>query len=364
MRVEKVRSHTLEIPFREPVVSAARRWDRRRVVLLTITTDAGVEGVGEFAAPEPGGLGQTAGPRLAHELEGTHLADPVALEASLRRVDAWPFVGRVARSAVESALVDLLARAHGRSVAASLASDPAPAVAVNGLIGLGSVDTAVREAGSLVGRGFRCLKLKGGDEPVDDLVARIEAVRVAVGPAVDLRLDLNGSLEGRSATAVLERLAPADLEYVEQPIAPAAGGKAMAALRERSPVPIAADESVRDLRSARILLDAGAVDVLVVKPARVGGLRQGRSIVELAATAGVRVTVSTLFETGVGIAGALHLAATVPGEGAHGLATADLLESDLLEQHLSLHDGRMIVPGGSGLGVTLDPVAIERYRVG
>jgi len=138
--------------------------------------------------------------------------------------------------------------------------------------------------------------------------------------------------------------------------------EALAKLRWVGHVPIAADESVRDVGSARALLDSGAVDALVVKPARVGGLRQAGAIVELAGAAAVPVTVSTLFETGVGIAGALHLAATVPGVHAHGLATADLLETDLLATPLRVDDGRVAVPSGPGLGVSLDGGAIERYR--
>ncbi|RKY15338.1 MAG: o-succinylbenzoate synthase, partial [Planctomycetota bacterium] len=109
--------------------------------------------------------------------------------------------------------------------------------------------------------------------------------------------------------------------------------------------------------------DAGAVDALVVKPARVGGLRQAGAIVELAAAAGVPVTVSTLFESGVGLAGALHLAAVTPGVQAHGLATAALLESDLLREELVISHGRMTVPDGPGLGIELDEAALARYRV-
>lgn len=113
--------------------------------------------------------------------------------------------------------------------------------------------------------------------------------------------------------------------------------------------------------AARVLLDSGAVDALVVKPARVGGLRQAAAIIELATTASVPVTVSTLFETGVGLAGALHLAATAPGPQAHGLATADLLDSDLLVEPLPVSYGRMTVPESTGLGIELDLVALERY---
>jgi L-alanine-DL-glutamate epimerase-like enolase superfamily enzyme len=215
----------------------------------------------------------------------------------------------------------------------------------------------------LVDAGFGCLKLKAGNEPPGQLEERVAAVRAAAGPDVALRIDFNGALGSDTAALLLRTLAAFGLDYVEQPIPPAAGVEALARVREASGVRIAADESVRDLRSARALLDADAVDALVVKPARVGGLRQAGSIVELAAAADVPVTVSTLFETGVGIAGGLHLAAAVPGGQAHGLATAELLESDLLRQTLPVLGGRMRVPDGAGLGIQLDDVAIERYRI-
>lgn len=363
MRIEHVRVLTLAIPFREPIVSATHRWERRRVAIITLRTDSGLEGLGEFAAAEPGDLGEDVSARLVAALTGVHLGDPVTLEGALRLIDSWPFVGRVVRSAVESALVDLLARNRGRSVAATLTGHPAGHVPVNGLIGIRKPAAAAADAMELVRAGFGCLKLKGGVEPPGVLQERVAAVRDAVGPDVALRVDFNGALDSGTAVDVLRELAGYDLDYAEQPISPTAGARALARVRARSGVRIAADESVRDLRSARALLVADAVDALVVKPARVGGLRHAGGIVELATAAEVPVTISTLFETGVGIAGGLHLAAAVPGEQAHGLATAELLESDLLQRALAVDEGRMQVPGGPGLGISLDDVALERYRV-
>jgi L-alanine-DL-glutamate epimerase-like enolase superfamily enzyme len=235
-------------------------------------------------------------------------------------------------------------------------------VAVNGLIGRVSPEEAATQARALVGAGFGCLKVKGGGEPAHVIVARLSAVRAAVGAAVALRLDLNGSLDEAAAAHLLPDLARLELEHVEQPIPADAGLAALARLRASADTLIAADESVTGFDTARGLLDASAVDVLVIKPARVGGLPEAMRIVDLAAGAGTPVVVSTLFETGVGIAAALHLAATVPGERAHGLATAGLLASDLLARPLSIVHGRMVVPHGPGLGIDLDAAAVDRYR--
>ncbi|MEX1297336.1 MAG: mandelate racemase/muconate lactonizing enzyme family protein [Candidatus Limnocylindrales bacterium] len=363
MRIVRVEVEILEVPFREPVISGTQRWEQHRAGVLILRTDDGRKGLAEFPAPRPHDLGEDVSPRLIEVLTGIELSDPVAVEGTLRDIDTWPFVGRAARSAVESALIDLLARVSRQPIAEYLDRQARSDVAVNALLGMDQPEETAAQAAALVEDGFGCLKLKAGEEPDGALEARVRAVREAVGPDVALRLDFNGSLSADWAEDALAKVAPFDIEYAEQPIPPGAGAEALARLRWTGAVPIAADESVRDLGAARVLLDTGAVDALVVKPARVGGLRQARAIIDLAAAAEVPVTVSTLFETGVGLAGALHLAATVPGSQAHGLATAGLLESDLLETPLVISRGRMSVPVGMGLGVDLDRAALERYQV-
>jgi L-alanine-DL-glutamate epimerase-like enolase superfamily enzyme len=352
----------LDIPFREPVVSGAQRWEQHRAGILVLGTDDGRVALGEFPAPRPHDLGEDVSPQLVEVLTGLELADPVSVEGTLRQIDRWPFVGRAARAAAETALVDLLAQVGQRPVSTYLDHRAVEEVAVNALLGIDAPDETAAAAATLVEGGYRCLKLKAGEEPGGDIETRVAAVREAVGPEVALRLDFNGSLTSAAALAVLESVARFDLEYAEQPIPPVAGAEALAQLRRATIVPIAADESVREVGAARALLEARAVDALVVKPGRVGGLRQAAAIVELAADASVPVTVSTLFETGVGLAAALHLAAITPGAQAHGLGTADLLVSDLLVRPLEIRDGRMRVPAGPGLGVELDEAAVQRYR--
>jgi len=145
-------------------------------------------------------------------------------------------------------------------------------------------------------------------------------------------------------------------------------------------VPVAADETVVSLHAARELLEADAVDVLVVKPARVGGPAVVAEIAAMAAARGVPIVLSTLFETGIGIAAALAQAAALPDGAAgdpgasrvwptapdHGLATAGLLEHDLLLDGLPVTDGRMRLPSEpspGGLGIRLDERAVDRYQV-
>ena len=147
----------------------------------------------------------------------------------------------------------------------------------------------------------------------------------------------------------------------------------LAELRRRVRIPIAADEAAWSISAVRVLLAAEAVDVLVVKPARVGGPAAVTEIAERAAEHGIPVVIGTLFETGIGLAAGLAMAAQLPdvdgGPWAtppdHGLATAGLLDHDLLAEARRGEgpDARPRSAGSGGLGTVLDGRALERFTV-
>ena len=151
------------------------------------------------------------------------------------------------------------------------------------------------------------------------------------------------------------------------------GARAAARLRTLVGVPVAADEAVTSPEAARALVEEEAADALVVKPARVGGPGAVAEIASHAAAHGIPIVVSSLFETGIGLAAAIACAATLPDvpgwpaeERAHGLATAGVLEDDLLASPLVLEAGRIRAPfesGAGGLGILVDDAALERYGV-
>jgi L-alanine-DL-glutamate epimerase-like enolase superfamily enzyme len=360
MRVRAVRVDQLEIPFRVPFESADMTWRSRRLAILHLVGDD-LEGLGEIALEAPGGLPVPIPPGLLEVLVGVDVASPVALDRALVAIENGWTLGRAARSGAESAALDLAAQAAGTSLRSRLAGHARDRVWLNGLVGVDTPSAAAKAAKGLVKMGFRCLKLKAGGDTVE-LVA---AVRSAIGPEVGLRLDANGTWPERYAVQLIGELESFGLEYVEQPIPPSLGPAALARVRRAVDVPIAADESVTDPAAAAELMLAGAVDVLVIKPSRVGGPRQARRIVELATDLGVGVIVSTLFETGIGLSAALQVAATVPDrEAAHGLATSGMLASDLLVDGPVAEGGALNLTGGPGLGVQLDPEAVRAHLVG
>lgn len=153
---------------------------------------------------------------------------------------------------------------------------------------------------------------------------RVLELRERLGPDVRIRVDANGVWDVETAVAALTAMAGADLEFAEQPVA---GIDDLATVRRRVPMPIAADECVRSVEDAEKLRTLGAADVIVVKVQPAGGVRAALAIVAAAALPAV---VTSMFETSIGLAAGLALAAALPElPYACGLATLDQIDGDV-----------------------------------
>jgi O-succinylbenzoate synthase len=188
--------------------------------------------------------------------------------------------------------------------------------------------------------GCRTAKVKvadPGQTPADDL-ARVEAVRDALGPAGAVRVDANAAWDVDTAVARIRELDRVGLEYVEQPCPTLAD---LAALRRRVDVRIAADEGVR--RSADPLRAdlREACDVVVLKAQPLGGVRAALRVAE---AHGLPCVVSSALESSVGIAAGVALAAALPElPFACGLATVALFTGDVTSAPLLPVDGALPV---------------------
>jgi len=189
-------------------------------------------------------------------------------------------------------------------------------------------------------RGCRTAKVKVAEpgQTLDDDMARLQAVRDALGPDGSVRIDVNGQWSVDEAVRALEQLRWLDLEYVEQPCATV---EELATLRRRVDVPIAADESIRRAGDPLRVAAQDAADVAVLKVQPLGGVR---ACLRIAERIDLPVVVSSALETSVGIAAGVALAAALPSlPYACGLATVQLLETDVVDDPLLPVDGTLEV---------------------
>ncbi|MFE7190013.1 dipeptide epimerase [Kitasatospora sp. NPDC057541] len=277
--------------------------------------------------------------------------DPEQALADLRDGTA-PYVTLPAGvlAAVEAALLDLVGKRAGEPVHRLLGrADPVVAATAR-TIGIDPSAHAAAQAARLADAGFTVLKVKAGaPDPGLDL-ARVRAVREAA-PEVRLLLDPNGAWTPAQALRLLPAFAAAGVEAVEQPIPPGRPD-ALAAVAERSPVPVIADEDAVDYEDACRL--AGRVQGVNLKLAKCGGVHQVLRIAEALRGSGTELMLGCLAASSLGIAPAVHLA-----DRARWLD----LDGHLLLAHdpwqgIGGADGTVRTPGRAGLGVLPAPAAV------
>lgn len=221
-----------------------------------------------------------------------------------------------------------------------------------------AVDAATAHRIVTASGGCRTAKVKVAEpgQTVADEIARLEAVRDAIGPGGAIRIDANGLWDVDTALArlvVLDRAA-GGLEYAEQPVPTVAD---LAAVRRATHVPIAADESIRRAEDPLAVVRAHAADIVVLKVQPLGGVR---ACLALAEQVGLPVVVSSALETSIGLAAGIALAAALPElPYACGLATAQLLTADVVAHPLLPVDGTIRVDRPDVDGALLDAAGAD-----
>jgi L-Ala-D/L-Glu epimerase len=364
VRVRSAEVVPYALPFREPYVTARGTLRRREMVLLRLRDDEGREGLGE-AVPLAlrGGASLETVVRELEALAETVLLDPDGFAEDARAA----VLSAPARCAVETALWDLAARADSGPASRTgerLPFDPDSGskgnlngvVRCNATLVAGEPAAVAAEAERWAADGFGTFKLKLG---AGDDAGQVRAVREALGPGARIRVDANASWSVEEAAAVLAAIEPYDVELVEQPVETL---EQMAELAARTPIPLAADESVASAAEARRAAELGACAVTGVKLSKVGGRPEAEAIMrELPGY------LSSALDGPVGIAAAALLAAELgpPGEQplAHGLATERLFAAGIAAVGPRLEGDLLHLPPGPGLGVEIDEDSLRAHRL-
>ena len=313
-----------------------------RVWVRVVDERDGAEGWGE-AAPSPyyGETPETVVDALRRIGAVLAAHDPWALETAESEMNRAVRGNASAKSAVSAALHDLAAKRLGVPLYKMWGLDPATApqstytiaIAANEDALLRSVDEAAP---------YPILKVKLGTPDRD--AAIIRAVRTAA-PEKRLRVDANAAWSPKQALRMIELLLDYDIEFVEQPL-PAHDLEGLRFVRDRSPLPIVADESC--LVASDVAKLAGVVDGINIKLSKCGGLREALRMIATARAHGMLVMAGCMIETSLGITAAAHFAPLLDYADLDGAA---LLADDPFVG-ATITGGKIVLPEGAGLGVT------------
>lgn len=333
----QLRHRPFDLRLRHTFRIARGASDERRNLFLELEQD-GLVGLGE-AAPNPRYDQDWRSAAAAAEAMAADLDDPRAFEMEVARLA--PAGQPSAQAAVDMALRDLAGKRLGVPLYELLGLDPAKTPVTSFTIGIDTpekVAEKVRQAAD-----FAVLKVKLGSQ--DDR-AMLEAVRSVTDRP--LRVDANEGWTLETALPALAWLEELGVELVEQPL-PASRLGDMRELRRRSPLPLFADESVGRAEDVPAL--AGAFDGINVKLMKCGGIGEALRLIAVARAHGMQIMLGCMVESSLAVTAAAHLSPLVDFADLDG----NLLVANDPYVGARVEEGRLVLPGGPGLGVLPRP---------
>ena len=352
MKIEKIDSKKLEMPYTKPLVTATNNFTVARGLLVTVVTSGGVEGYGYADLfPRAGETPETA----AHVIETVLKAKALGKELEdLGRIRAemdHALTGHPrAKSVLEGAMYDALARSYHIPMSVMLGGKCRNEIKVIKMVSVGDPEAMAVEAKGLASEGLS-LKLKVSGR-IDKDLPRVAAVRKAIGDDVFIKIDANEAYDAKTAIRLAKALADLGVEVFEQPV-PRDQFDALWEVKKHSPIKIEADQSCRNFADAQILVKNRMVDSINTGIPKVGSVGEVRRIAELCEANGIRCSLSNTAGSVVGDAAALHLAVSTPGIS----PLCELGEFEVITGDpffgLAVTNGTLEVPEGEGLGVNL-----------
>ena len=310
MKITAVRLGKISVPLRTPFKTALRTVSSVEDVIVEIHTDCGRIGYGE--APPTGPItGDTTlaiiGAIQDHISKAIIGRDVDDFEDVLQAVQKSVIGNTSAKAAVDMALWDLYGQLYSIPVY-KLMGGSRKNITTDITISVNDPDIMVRDSLIALDRGYDCLKMKVGINPDLD-VARLKAVRQAVGNDVTIRIDANQAWTPKQAVKILNSMQEQGLqiELVEQPVH-AHDLEGMKYVTDRSYVPVLADESLYSPADAATILRMGAADLLNIKLMKCGGLYNALKICTMAEVYGVECMIGCMLEAKISVNAAVHLA--------------------------------------------------------
>jgi muconate cycloisomerase len=369
MKLTHIEVHPIRAPRKEIVHSGTgdKPVTASEFGVIRLLTDDGLEGLGEISITYP-----QVGFTLCHaaqHLLAPHLIglDPLALPQVLARIDRL-LLGELSapylRAAFEMALLDLAGKFYNIPVYQLLGGKARDRVPLAWGVYQKAPEEMAADAQAGLAAGFHSIKLKVGRRLEEDIAA-VRAVAAAVGLEIPLRLDANMAWRSvpQAVTAIQALAAEANITWVEQPLG-RDNLSGMHLLRQRTPVPIMADESIQTLSDAIRVIQAEAADIFNVYIVEAGGLLAASHIFALAGALDIPCILGSQAELGIGTAAAAHLGVALPNL-PYPCETFGPLryEADIIAPGPRIEGGHLYPPEGPGLGVQMDWDVLRAWHV-
>jgi L-alanine-DL-glutamate epimerase-like enolase superfamily enzyme len=362
IRISELRWTTVTVPFREPEIWSGGSRKGITSTVVEVLTDCGISGTGEIVpAPTPQISEAALGP-IRELLIGQNAFEIERLVHTMYSVGGlYPFarMGNCVIGGIEMALWDILGKALTRPVYTFFGGPVRSEIQYIFFVQRKALDRMQADAQKAVGAGFRTIYTKVGLNSRTDVEA-VRALREAIGPDVRLRVDANEAWSPGTALNIIRLMECFDIEYVEQPIA-MGDIENLRMLRERTNVPIAANQSSWTNHDLFRVLASGAVDIVMTDPHQAGGLHAFKKAAGIAEAAGVPIVFHSFGPLAITTCAAQHVIASSSNFMLDNQTYNHMLVDDVVTVPPIFQHGALPLPQSPGIGVELDRDKLARY---
>ncbi len=367
MKIKCVELFHISVPFAVPYKLSKKygTLTHAHAVVFKVHTDSGIVGLGEadpmnpFTEETPASVMMVTRDHIAPLLIGR---DPEKIPRLETELDQMVSGNLTARGAVNMALFDIKGKACNLPVHSLLGGQYHDEIPLLGAIGSGTPEEDQAAIQKLIDEGHSTIMIKMGTLPIDMEIKRMISARKQFGKEIFFVVDAN------QAWSVFETLAFIDgcrdhlPDLIEQPVAHH-DIHGLKRIRNHSPVPVSADESLKTGHDAQTLIRERAVDVLSIKVSKNGGIRKSKLIADSAGLFGYQCLMNSMLEFGITQAASLQIGCTLNNllPAGHAYGSVLRMSDDVTDFRRNLSHGRVMVPKESGLGVALNDEKLKKY---
>ncbi len=308
MKIVDIKTQIIKVPLKKPFKTALRRVDTLEDLIVTIHIESGLIGYGEGAS-----TAVITGDIITSMIGAIEYIKPMLIDKTIEDFNSLLYIiehsmvhNSTVKSMLETALYDLKAQSLKLPLYRFLGGSRT-SFTTDITISLNSIDRMLQESQEAIDLGYNILKIKVGKSISEDFEI-IKSIAQTF-PNITLRVDANQAWSPKESIYILQRLEKSDIypEFIEQPVK-ANDFRGMKYIRDRTTIPILADESIFSPKQAIEILELEACDYINIKLAKCGGISNGLKIADIAELYGVKCMIGCMLEGAVSVGASVHLA--------------------------------------------------------